>query len=89
MAHYGNYVPPNVQTNQFTVKCNRDAALRELKAEIEKAIPDEAGAQKMYERMVALAAAAGFKDKATVIDLIRSQENNHEMIFRDMLKEIS
>ncbi len=85
IPNYGN----NVQANQFNIKCNRDTALRELKVEIEKAIPDEADAQKMYERMAALAMSAGLNDKAILIDLIKSQENNHEMIFRDMLKHIN
>lgn len=65
------------------------SALQNLKAEIEKAIPDEQDAQKMYERMTGLARQAGLNDKAIEIDLIRGQENNHERIFRDMLRDVN
>lgn len=66
----------------------RLATLQELKAEIEKAIPDEQDAQKMYEKMTILARNLGLNEKATEIDLIRGQESNHERIFRDMLMDI-
>lgn len=66
----------------------RLATLQELKAEIEKAIPDEQDAQKMYEKMTTLARNLGLNEKATEIDLIRGQESNHERIFRDMLMDI-
>lgn len=66
----------------------RVATLQELKSEIEKAIPDEQDAQKMYEKMTTLARNLGLNEKATEIDLIRGQESNHERIFRDMLMDI-
>lgn len=84
MAVYTDYT----QSNARSIIRQRDAARKELKAEIEKAIPDEAGAQKMYSKMTSLALNAGMNDYAIEIDLIRGQENNHEMIFRNMLKEI-
>jgi rubrerythrin len=66
----------------------KDTALQELKAEIEKAIPDEMDAQKMYAKMTTLALKAGMSDFATDVDLIRGQENNHERIFRARLQEV-
>jgi rubrerythrin len=84
MANYGNYTQPN----PCSIKQQRSIALQELKAEIEKAIPDEVDAQKMYTKMTTLALNAGMSDFAIDIDLIRGQENNHERIFRNRLKEV-
>jgi rubrerythrin len=67
----------------------RRAALQELKTEIGKAIPDEQDAQKMYAKMTTLALNAGMNSFATDIDLIRGQENKHEMIFRFRLNEVN
>ncbi len=67
---------------------SRDKALKELKDQIEKAIPDEQDAQIMYAKMTTLAFNAGMNDFAIDIDLIRGQENNHERIFRNRLKEL-
>ena len=66
----------------------RRIAMQELKAEIEKAIPDEQDAQKMYAKMTTLALNAGMNDFAIDVDLIRGQENNHERIFRNRLREV-
>ena len=82
MANYGD--PTNIKLQQQ----QRHIARQELKAEIEKAIPDEMDAQKMYAKMTTLALNAGMTDFATDIDLIRGQENNHERIFRNRLKEV-
>lgn len=82
---YGNYGRGNDQTAYQ----ERRAALQKLKAEAEKAIPDEMDAQKMYERMTSLARMAGLNDKAIDIDLIRGQESNHERFFRDLLRDIN
>lgn len=51
----------------------RLTAIQELNAEIEKAILDEQDAQRMYEKMTALARKAGLDEKAIEIDLIRGQ----------------
>lgn len=82
---YGNYGRDVYQTSYQ----ERLAALQNLKAEIEKAIPDEQAAQQMYEKMAILARNAGLGDKAIDIILIRGQEQNHEMIFRDMLRDVN
>jgi hypothetical protein len=42
----------------------------------------------MYAKMTTLALNAGMTDFATDIDLIRGQENNHERIFRNRLKDV-
>jgi rubrerythrin len=80
--NYGN--PFNLKLQQQ----QRHMALQELKAEIEKAIPDEVDAQKMYAKMTTLALNAGMSDFAIDVDLIRGQENNHERIFRNRLQEV-
>jgi rubrerythrin len=82
MANYGD--PTNIKLQQQ----QRHIARQELKTEIEKAIPDEMDAQKMYAKMTTLALNAGMTDFATDIDLIRGQENNHERIFRNRLKDV-
>jgi rubrerythrin len=84
MSNYGNY-----RVNDPYARNPQSSALQELKAEIEKAIPDEQDAQRMYERMTKLARQAGLNEKAIEIDLIRGQEQNHERIFRDMLRDVS
>jgi rubrerythrin len=84
MPNYGNYTQPNT----YSIKQQKSIVLQELKAEIEKAISDEVDAQKMYAKMTTLALNAGMSDFAVDIDLIRGQENNHERIFRNRLKEV-
>ena len=82
---YKNYGRSDYQT----IHQERLAAIHNLKAEIEKAIPDEQDAQIMYEKMTILARNAGLNDKEIIIDLIRRQESDHETIFRDMLRYIN
>jgi hypothetical protein len=86
----GNYGRPYGQVGTNTwIHPARMAALKELKSWIEKAIPDEQDAQRMYEKMTPMAQNAGMEEMANEIDLIRGQEANHERLFRDMLEKVN
>lgn len=83
---YGKQMPTRAGYKSTT---HKEIALQQLKAETEKAIPDEQDAQRMYDKMATLAHNAGMNDIAMEIQSIRVQEYNHERYFRGLLSEIS
>jgi hypothetical protein len=85
---YGQQMPTKPRVG-YKPTTQKEIALQQLKAETEKAIPDEQDAQKMYEKMATLAHNAGMNDIAMEIQSIRVQEYNHERYFRGLLSEIS
>jgi hypothetical protein len=84
---YGQQTPTKARVG-YKPTTPQETALQQLKAETEKAIPDEQDAQKMYDKMATLAHNAGMNDIAMEIQLIRAQEYQHERYFRGLLSEI-